>query len=247
MEIVRDAAPGIHQVTDAYTNWFLVEDGARVTVVDAGVPASWRSLHAAAPELGLDVSDVEAIVLTHAHFDHLGFAERARRELGVDVWVHANDAPLTRHPLQYTHERARSYYFVTKPRALPIVAALTARRAWWPRAVQEVRRYEGGTLDVPGKPSVVPTPGHTVGHCALYFPERDCVIAGDAVVTLDPYTGSTGPRLVARGATADSTRALQSLDRLAETGAGTVLVGHGPAWTAGAADAVERARAAGVA
>jgi glyoxylase-like metal-dependent hydrolase (beta-lactamase superfamily II) len=35
--------------------------------------------------------DVEAIVLTHAHFDHVGFAERARRELGLPVFVHEND------------------------------------------------------------------------------------------------------------------------------------------------------------
>ena len=32
-----------------------------------------------------------AVVLTHAHFDHMGFAERARRELGVAVYVHEND------------------------------------------------------------------------------------------------------------------------------------------------------------
>ena len=94
---------------------------------------------------------------------------------------------------------------------------------------------------------MVPTPGHTLGHCALHFRERDAVIAGDAIVTLDPYTGRTGPRIVARAATADSERALATLDALAETGARTVLVGHGEPWLGGAEAAVERARAAGVA
>ena len=72
------------------------------------------------------------------------------------------------------------------------------------------------------------------------------MIAGDAVVTLDPYTGRTGPRIVARAATADSERALRSLDALAATDAGTVLVGHGPAWTGGAREMARLARDAGV-
>jgi glyoxylase-like metal-dependent hydrolase (beta-lactamase superfamily II) len=111
--------------------------------------------------------------------------------------------------------------------------------------VREVRRYRDGCLDVPGRPSVLFTPGHTLGHCALHFPERDVVIAGDAVVTLDPYTAQAGPKLVARAATADSARNLRTLDGIADTGARTVLTGHGPPWTGGAAEAVRLARLAG--
>ena len=161
--------------------------------------------------------------------------------------MHENDVGLTRHPLRYDHERPRSYYLATQPRALPIVASLTRHGAWWPDRIQEVMRHDGGTLPVPGSPRAVFTPGHTLGHCALHLPDRDVLIAGDAIVTLDPYTGQTGPRVVARAATADSTRALRVLDQLAETDARTVLCGHGDPWTGGIAAAVAQARAAGVA
>jgi glyoxylase-like metal-dependent hydrolase (beta-lactamase superfamily II) len=241
-----NVAPGIHRVEDAHTNWYLIEDERRLTIVDAGVPASWESLLQALRALDRTTSDIAAIVLTHAHFDHLGFAERARTELGVPVYVHENDVPLTRHPLQYSHERPRSYYLATKPRALPIVADFVRKRALFPPPLRAVTRFEDGTLPVPGSPRVVFTPGHTLGHCSLHLPERDAVIAGDSVVTLDPYTGRTGPRLVARAATADSERNLRTLDALAATGAGTVLVGHGEPWKHGAAAIVEAARAAGV-
>jgi glyoxylase-like metal-dependent hydrolase (beta-lactamase superfamily II) len=90
------------------------------------------------------------------------------------------------------------------------------------------------------------TPGHTLGHCAFHFPDRDAVIAGDAIVTLDPYTGSRGPQIVSRAATADSERALDSLDALAELDAQVVMTGHGPVWRQGIATAVEQARRAGV-
>jgi glyoxylase-like metal-dependent hydrolase (beta-lactamase superfamily II) len=243
--VEQDIAEGIHRVEEAYTNFYLVEDEGGVTIVDACVPTAWDSLHEALRAIGRAPSDVRALVLTHAHFDHLGFAERARSELHVPVYVHENDVPLTRHPLQYAHERARSRYFLTQFRALPIVAALVRSRAFFPPPVREVRRYVDGTLAVPGSPRVVFTPGHTLGHCALHFADRDAVIAGDAVVALDPYTAERGPKIVAGAATADSARNLATLGALAETGSTTVLTGHGEAWREGAVEAVARARRTG--
>jgi glyoxylase-like metal-dependent hydrolase (beta-lactamase superfamily II) len=241
----KDVALGIHRVEDANVNWYLVEGDDGLTVVDAGVPDSWSSLHEALRELGRTPRDLKALVLTHAHFDHIGFAERARTELGLPVYVHENDVPLVRNPLQYAHERARSYYFLTKPKALPIVWGFLRRRAFWPPPVRAVKRFIDGRLPVPGSPNVVFTPGHTLGHCALSFRDRDAVIAGDAVVMLDPYTGAPGPRIVAGAATADSERALGSLGALEATGAATVLTGHGEPWRTGVAEATAEARRAG--
>ena len=101
MQLERDVARGVHRIEDANTNWYLVEDDGRVCVVDAGVPSSWDSLHEALRAFGRTPADVAAVVLTHAHFDHVGFAEKARSQLGVPVYVHENDVPLTRHPWRY--------------------------------------------------------------------------------------------------------------------------------------------------
>src|SRR3954447_2564322 len=245
MQLQRDAAPGIHRIEDAHTNWYLVEDQWRVCIVDAGVPSSWDSLQEALSEIGRGPEDVDALVLTHAHFDHVGFAEKARTELNVPVYVHENDAPMTRHPWRYDFERPRSFYFATQVQALPIVAEFLRTRAFWPPPIKQVERYTDGTLPVPGAPRVVFSPGHTLGHCALHFPARDALIAGDAIVTLDPYTARRGPRLVACAATADVERNLRSLDAIAATGARTVLTGHGEPWTGGAEAMVEQARRAG--
>jgi glyoxylase-like metal-dependent hydrolase (beta-lactamase superfamily II) len=245
MELQLNVAPGIHRIEDCHTNWYLVEEGGRVCVVDAGVPSSWDSLAEALSRIGRGPEDVDAVVLTHAHFDHVGFAEKARTELNVPVYVHENDAPLTRHPWRYDFERPRSLYFATQVQALPIVADFLRHRAFWPPPVKEVVRYTDGALPVPGSPRVVFSPGHTLGHCALHYPDRDALIAGDAIVMLDPYTAKRGPRLVARAATADVERNLGSLDALAQTGARIVLTGHGEPWTGGIEAAVAQARDAG--
>src|ERR1700710_2166922 len=76
----RDAAPGIHRVEDANVNWYVVEAEEGLTIVDAGVPSSWDSLRAVLAELGREPGEIKALVLTHAHFDHIGMAERLRSE-----------------------------------------------------------------------------------------------------------------------------------------------------------------------
>ena len=242
----KDAADGIHLIDDAYVNWFVVEDGRALTVVDTGHPRSWRSAQEALRELGRARSDIEAIVLTHGHFDHVGFAERARQELGVPVWAHEREVAVARHPWRYDHERSRLPYFVRYPGFIKIFTSMGAAGALWVKGVTEVSTYgPGDELDVPGRPRIVFTPGHTHGHCALHFPERGAVIAGDALVTLNPYTAGRGPQIVAGAATADSGQALSSLDALDATRAETVLTGHGEPWRRGVREAVERARAAG--
>ena len=58
-------------------------------------------------EVGGDVSDVGALILTHCHFDHVGFALRAHREWNVPVLVHLADRRLAANPYRYKPGRNR--------------------------------------------------------------------------------------------------------------------------------------------
>jgi glyoxylase-like metal-dependent hydrolase (beta-lactamase superfamily II) len=241
----RNAAEGIHRVEDAHVNWYLVEEAGRLTVVDAGLPRSWGSLWSALATLDRGPGDIDAIVLTHAHFDHVGFARRAQTELGVPVWAHDRERSLVSHPWRYDHERSRVRY-LRHPGFVKVFTEMTAMGALWVRGTDSVNAYQTGErLDVPGRPLVIYTPGHTYGHCSLLFDDRGAVIAGDAFVMLDPYTGRAGPCVVAGAATADSRQGLASLGALGDLAASTALTGHGPAWRGDMSEAVQRAQAAG--
>lgn len=241
-----NVAPGIHQLEHGFVNCYIVVDGGDVTLVDTGLPATWPQLVAALRHVGRALEDVRAVVLTHAHFDHLGLAHRLLYREGLPVWLHPEDRYIAEHPYRYAHERARLRYPLMFPRARPILASMTRAGALSVKGITETRNLSpAGTLDIPGNPRTVFTPGHTAGHTALFFPERDALITGDALVTLDPYTGHRGPQIVAGAATADSDAALASLHTLAETDARIVLPGHGRPWTAGIRPAVDIALSRG--
>jgi glyoxylase-like metal-dependent hydrolase (beta-lactamase superfamily II) len=242
-----EVAPGIHRIANPVVNWYLLADARGIVVVDAGFPGEFGALETAVGELGATLGDVRSVLITHAHVDHLGFADRLRAQAGAAVRVPEGDAELARSPLRAAKSERNPLRYVVRHRATRRLY-LEALRAGAIRAklVREVETYApGDTLD--GGLRVVGTPGHTFGHCSLLLEDRGVLFSGDALVTRDPYTGALGPRIVARAATADSAQAKRSLSAIEQTGAEVLLPGHGEPWTGGAAAAAEHARRAGVA
>lgn len=240
-----DVATGVHWLECARTNMYLIRTDNRVLVVDAGLPRMWPALQAALDRIGSSPSDIDGIVLTHGHFDHVGLALRAHREWQIPVWVHPRDRRLAAHPYRYRTERNRFRYPLTHPAGVPNLARMIIAGAAAVRGIEETTPVDVETSarrllhhDV----RVLETPGHTDGHIALHVPGRDVLLVGDTLVTFDPYKNSSGPQIVAGAATADSATNLRSLQVLAETGAGLVLTGHGDPWTTGVAAAVAHAR-----
>ena len=90
-------APSIHRIGDSsIINAYLVQEANEVTVVDAGVSGLYRDLPRELASMGRTIADVRALVLTHGHSDHIGFAERLRSDRHIPVSVHEADAALAR-------------------------------------------------------------------------------------------------------------------------------------------------------
>lgn len=238
-------AQGIHRVTRGVTNFYLIEDSGKVVLVDAGTPKDWDLFTKTLDDLSLGPNDVEAVLLTHAHADHTGFAERARTTANTDVWIHeADESSVTTGETAKPDGGMGAYLF--KMQMYKTMMSLGSRGASKIIPVHEVSTFsDGETLDVPGHPKIIHAPGHTAGSCALLLEDRDSLFAGDVLSTWNPLTGDIGPQIMPAAMNANSEQALQSLDNLDDIEAGTMLPGHGDPWGEGVAAAVKLARGTG--
>lgn len=232
-------ASGLHRVGSDIVACYLVDDGDGVTLVDAGMPGQWRELVAELAAMGRGLEDLRAVLLTHGDEDHIGFAERLRRDHGVPVLVHRDDAARARGEGKPSAGWGRWRLGPT----LGFLAFAARRGGLRTPHLTEVRTFEAGeTLDVPGAPRVIAMPGHSPGSVAFHFPRARALMVGDALTTRHVLTGVEGPAPAPFSDEPD--RAAASLDALAGLESDWVLPGHGAPWAAGVASLVRRYRAA---
>ena len=236
-------APGVYRLGSEIVNWYVVEEGGRLTVVDAGVPRHAGGLEEALGAIDHAIADIDALILTHAHTDHTGVSGFLYAR-GVPVHVHPADRHLLTDFKPPKNEASLLPYLrhATAWRLLLHLARGGALRP--PRVADPVHFAPGEVLDVPGRPEVVHAPGHTEGHCAFLFERQSALLVGDALCTWNPLTGRVGPQIMPSAFNLSSERCLESLRRIEGLEADLLLPGHGEPWTAGPAEAVERARRA---
>ncbi|MFC3349153.1 MBL fold metallo-hydrolase [Streptomyces echinoruber] len=226
---VREVADGVHLVDGGIVNWVVLAEGGELTLIDTGYPGDRRRLLDSLAAVGGSPEAVRAVLVTHAHNDHLGSAEYLRA---------AHGTPVLLHPAEVPHARREFLHQVTPGQVL--------RNAWRPGvlpwALHAVRA--GGTaripvaapgpfpvrepLDLPGRPVAVPTPGHTDGHVAFHLPRAGVVVSGDALVTGHPTSRRRGPQLLPGMFHRERERAAASLEVFEKLAADLLLPGHGP-------------------
>lgn len=242
MEIGR----GIRRLGNGLVNVYLLEEAGSITIIDTGLPGYYqRELPAELQAMGRTLADVKAVVLTHAHSDHMGFAERIRSERQMPVWVSDADAPLARGEVKQT--RDPNEHMIRELRPIPLLRFLI----WGMRhqglsfkpVIEAACFGDGATLDVPGAPQVVIVPGHTAGSAVLHVPTREAVFVGDAFATRNVLSGQTGPQLAPFAA--DLGQAFDSLARLDGIDARVALPGHGEPWAGSLREALAMIRRRG--
>jgi glyoxylase-like metal-dependent hydrolase (beta-lactamase superfamily II) len=238
-------AGGVHRLTPGVCNFYLVEEGGRLSLVDAGAPRDWDLLVRTLAGMGRRLEDLDAVLLTHAHSDHTGFAERARSTADVPVWVHQADAAIAKGAEPGRNDGKTTSYLL-RVEFWRTAISLARRGATRIIPVADVSTFaDDEVLEVPGRPRAVHAPGHTPGCAALLLEGQRVLLSGDVLVTRNPLTGRVGPQIMPSAFNRDTQQALRSLDVLDRIPADVVLPGHGEPWTRGTAEAARLARAAG--
>lgn len=241
--------PTLVQVTDTVylargeaVNWTLVVDGTDVMLIDAGYPGDRDDVLASLRQLGYDAGDVCAILLTHAHIDHLGSAIWFAGEHGTPVYCHADEVG---HAKREYLEQVSVFDValrVWRPRwaawGLHVVRSGGLIRAGIPSALPLTAEVAAG---LPGHPMAVFSPGHTSGHCSYVV---DGVLAsGDALITGHPLLRHRGPQLLPAVFSHSQQDCLRSLNALALLDTEVLLPGHGDVWRGPIREATDAALA----
>ena len=242
---VTEVAKGVHRLTNGVSNFYLIEESGKLVLVDAGAPKDWALFARAVQDLGKAAGDLDAVLLTHAHSDHIGFAEQARATAGAQVWVHEQDVQMARTGKVGPRDGKTGSYLL-RSAFWRTALVLGMRGATKIIPVREVSGFgDGEVLDVPGSPRVVHAPGHTDGSAAILLEDRSILFSGDVLCTHNAYTGRVGPQIMPSGLNADTPQALASLANLDGVKADMLLPGHGEPWTTGVDEAIRQARVAG--
>jgi glyoxylase-like metal-dependent hydrolase (beta-lactamase superfamily II) len=230
-------------VINSFANWYLVEDGGRLTAVDAGLPGFKGSLDADLAALGFSARDVEAVILTHSDADHTGLVG-VLHEAGARVLIHEIDEPKLRKPGPKSGD-AKPLNIVPemwRPSFWRLAGSMVRNGGARPTSFEGAETFEDGSLDVPGRPRVIRTPGHTPGHCAFLFEDHGALVVGDAMCTWNPVTGAKGAALMPHAFNVSNADALSSLQAIESVEADVLLPGHGEPWRDGVSSAVAEAR-----
>jgi glyoxylase-like metal-dependent hydrolase (beta-lactamase superfamily II) len=238
----RAAAEGIHRLriptpfAVGRVNCYLIEDEP-LTLVDTG-PNSGKALDELQSQLaarGHSIDDLELVVITHQHIDHLGLVEIIARHSGAEVA--ALDLAVTR-LANFSEDAERDDEFsaqlmlrngVPENVVIALQGVSRAFRAWGSHANVTRRLADGETLELRDRRlEVMHRPGHSPSDTVFWDHERRILIAADHLLP----TISSNP-LISRplDGSGERTQALvsytDSLRKTRELPAEIVLPGHG--------------------
>ncbi|WP_431970502.1 MBL fold metallo-hydrolase [Nocardia sp. bgisy134] len=226
---IDQVSDSVYVVAGTNVNWALVSDGSGVTVVDAGYPSDTDDVLSSVRQIGHELADIAAVLLTHAHLDHMGAIPTLVERTGAPVYTGAEEV---------RHAKREYLQQITPAQMLGLLRTRRGRR-WVVQTLRAVRGHLGTSVpsataaddttlsSLPGGFVAIPTPGHTDGHTAYFMPSEAVLFTGDALVTGHPLVRETGPQLLPKVFNHDETRTLDSAHILAAQPARIIVPGHG--------------------
>ncbi|MFD1018578.1 MBL fold metallo-hydrolase [Thalassobacillus hwangdonensis] len=161
--------------------------GDRLSIVDAGVKTeeAWEACQIQLKELGYRPEDIEQIILTHHHPDHIGLVERFTN--ARDIVAHANVNPWLKRDEAFFSRYETFFAGLYKEAGVPVqyepfLKALRKPLMYTSEGEVTHTLVEGDSLPGHEGWTVLETPGHAQSHLSFYQEQDGSLIAGDHVL-----------------------------------------------------------------
>ena len=208
MEIV----PGLHWIKGLLSNIYLWAGPNGLLLIDTGSWGDAKRIQRHLAEHGYQLSDITAILITHADMDHAGNAARLQAATGAPIVAGQKAATLL--------QQGRS------PKHMPtVVQFLTDRLFKYPPVAAEHILVVGADQPVPEMEEwlALATPGHSPDHVSFYSATHGIVFAGDALANRRQQLGIQSDQILS-----DPLAARRSAMRLLRLTPAVLACGHGP-------------------
>ncbi|MBI4909443.1 MAG: MBL fold metallo-hydrolase [Acidobacteria bacterium] len=230
-----EVLPGLWQLTLPlpfeldHVNTYLLRRGEGWTLIDTGLRTadSYNELVAQLQTIGLPISAITEILLTHTHPDHVGQTRRLLDETGARLVMSREERDQL---VGLAHSEDRPQLLTGTMTAAGVPAGLIPRilrgfaqiRLNFDAIEPDAFLEDGAVLDTALGPfQLIETPGHSPGHMCLYSRDRQLMISGDHILQfITPNIGW----LPEKDALGDFHRSLQRVFPLEIE---TILPGHG--------------------
>lgn len=204
--------------------YLIREDG--LIAVDAGAPGKGKKLLEWIDRAGIDRCELQLIILSHGHWDHIGSAREIQEATGARIVMHEEDAQWLEESKTPLSPGITSYGRMFKgimELFMPLVR-IPAAGVDIKLGDEDYTLYDFG---IPGK--VVYTPGHTGGSVSVLLDSGEAFV-GDLLVNKFPL--SLAPRLSIFAQSESHLK--ESWKYLLERGAQTIYPAHGKPFPASA-------------
>ncbi|USH00037.1 MBL fold metallo-hydrolase [Thermococcus argininiproducens] len=153
MKVIGD----IHLVDNTFANVYLIVRDNKLIIIDTGLPEEYEKIIKYIDSLGRIPEEVEIIIATHAHYDHIGALKVLKEATGAKVAAHKEEIPYINGEKVFK----KGYTPVSEPVDVEI-------------------SLEDGD-EIKGL-KVIHSPGHTPGSICLLDLETKALFVGDLVV-----------------------------------------------------------------
>jgi hydroxyacylglutathione hydrolase len=145
----------------------IVVFGETITLIDTGVKGSEEQIFNYIEEQGRSVSEIESVILSHSHPDHIGSAAQIKELTWCKILAHeAERSWIENLTIQETE------------RPVPGMRSLVDRSVLIDEFLTDKQLVILGDRITA---EVIHTPGHSAGMLSLLFPEDEVLFAGDAI------------------------------------------------------------------